>query len=420
METLRDVNVFKEIAEHSSDEIFVTDGKGIVLYVNGACKQHYGLDANELIGRSVRELEERLFYPSATLEVLKTEKPTEMIQNTAWGKRLFVKSRPIFNEYNEMVRVISYARDLTEIMTLKQQVNKLERKLSNIDTVFTSEIIAGSDCMKRTLSIVERTSISDTPILLKGETGVGKELLAKRIHSFSPRENCDFISIGCPVLKDNRDFHTRVLNRLTRGSTLYLDEIGELSIDMQSNFLELLKSDRNNLHKMNLRILASTSKNMDELINTGRFKEELYYRLNVITLNVPPLRDRKKDIYPLTNSFLNRFNAKHGRISKLSPVVVSAFLEYDWPGNVRELRNLIENLVITSNSEEISIEQLPPKVRVGSISSAETLPQKIEKMEKMLVMEAYDLFGSSYKVAEHLGISQSSAIRKIRKYITDR
>ncbi|MEC5423291.1 sigma 54-interacting transcriptional regulator [Virgibacillus sp. C22-A2] len=435
MEEKYDNELLTEIVDHFSDEIFVTDNMGTVLLVNEVCEYNYGIPAEQLIGKNIKELEDSLFYPSATIEVLKRERPVEIMQRTTRGKRLFVKSRPIFNDEGKLLRVISYARDLTINSELQQRINLLEKQLKENDQDKQDQefkdVIAQSESMKNVLKLTLKIARTDTTVLISGETGVGKNMMAKKIHSLSHRNQSPYKEVNCANLSNlaldmelfgSKDYGVRGIIELTNGSTLYLDEIDEMPYDMQSKLLNVLENQQlvtqgNNKVEMDIRFLVSTRKNLEELVKEGKFREDLYYRLNVIPIKVPPLRERKEDVSPLAFYFLNQLNEKYGQTVSLSPIVMNAFFEYEWAGNVREMRNLLEKLVITSDTSEIKLDQLPPNIKAGSISHAKSLPDKLEQLERYLIIESYDLYKSSYKVAESLGISQSSAIRKIKKYI---
>lgn len=427
MKTCRDERFFKEIVENSSDEIIVTDSEGNVLYVNEVCKHNYGLEPKDLIGKNMKELEDNLFYPSATLEVLRTNDVVEIMQKTAKGKRLFVTAKPIFNEAGELTKIISYARELINMTKLTKQINLLENQLKEKrkrqqDPGF-QRLIAKSKPFNNTLELMLRSARTDKPIVIKGETGVGKSLLAKKIHYLSHRNRGPFRKINCVKYSETVLDNGEELIRLMNGGTLYLDNVDEMPIDMQTKLLDFIENKRkmsieSNQVNMDIRFVASTKNSLEDLVRKGQFREDLYYRLNIIPIEIPPLRDRKEDIYPLTLEFLNKFNQEYNRSVSISSFIMNAFYEYEWPGNVRELENL-ERLVIVSDTSEVKLSQLPSSVKLGSISKAKTLPDKIEQLEQSLILEAYDLYGSSYKVAESLGISQSSATRKIRKYIKE-
>lgn len=431
MTVMNERDLFKEIAERSSDEIFVTDSEGVVLYVNEKCEQNYGLPAEAFTHKNIKDLETDLFYPSATLEVIRRKRPVEIMQKTTWGKRLFVKSRPVFDKEGKLIRIISYARDLTDMTLLMKRIDVLEKQLrDNQNQQFTMEIhdvVSQSEIMKGILKASLRVARTNTNILICGETGVGKNMLARKIHSLSDRSKNAFNELNCASLPHsvldkelfgNPESGLSGLVERTNGGTLHLDEISEMPLELQSKLLYLIEDNRINQKKVDIRYIASTHQDIEKAVKDGRFRNDLYYRLNVIPFEIPPLRDRREDIIPLVQMFLKRFNDEYNRVIKLSPLVLNALYEYEWAGNVRELENLIQRLIITSDSSEITMDQLPANVKVGAISSSGTLPDKVEHLERQLIVEAYDQCNSSYKVAERLGISQSTAMRKIQKYIT--
>lgn len=424
MQEMGNQQLFKEIAEYSSDEIFVTDHQGYIIYVNNACEKHYGFLAEELIGEFISDLEHHLFYPSATLEVIKQKKTVEMMQKTSLGKSLYVTSIPIFNKENDLIRVISFARDSTDITNLRKRIDLLEQELSDqINHQNLEKVVQQSECMQQVFQTIDKIAHTNTPVLLTGESGVGKNVLAMKIHNHDDQELAHFWEVSCANVSDEGSDYDNFTNIVTNnegailfsaGETIYFDEIDALSLKAQSKLLKFLQQIKNKV-----RIISSTNKDIEDLIKQGKFRKELYYRLNIVTLNIPPLRDCKRDIKRFTQHFLSYFNQKYNRNITIPTIVMNAFHEYSWPGNIREMKNIIENLVITSDKNQVSFSQLPPKVRVGSVSNAMTLPDRIEHFERTLIMEAYDVYKSSYKVAQHLGISQSTAARKIKKYISE-
>lgn len=428
MVEVSDLTFFQELADKATYEIFVTDAVGDVLYVNDITSKLYGMNPEEIIGKNMKELEETLFFPSATLQVIETGQPVEMMQKTLHGKRLFVQSIPVFSEEGKLIKVVSYTRELINMLTLTKQINLLENQLKEKskeqqDPSFY-KYITNSPAMKQMMELVLRATRTDKPILIRGETGVGKSLLAERIHYLSQRNRSLFRQINCVNYSETVLDNGEELVQLMNGGTLYLDNIDEMTLEMQSHLLNLIENKEivattGMKIKQDIRFVSSAKKDLFELVQEGKFREDLYYRLNIIPIDIPPLRNRKEDIYPLTMEFLQRFNQEYGRSVKITSYVLNSFYEYEWSGNVRELENLIERLVIISEKNEIKLGQLPSSIRYGSISKAKTLPEKMEQLERSLIIEAYDLYQSSYKVAESLGISQSAATRKIRKYVKE-
>lgn len=434
-----------DIFESSFDEIFVTDANGTVIMVNSACEQYYGLSKSDFVGKHVRELEEQgIFYPSASLQVIESKQALEIVQKTDKSRYLHVRARPIFYKNGKLKSVISYSRDLTDLMDLSHQVDKMEQQIEfyKRELVQTQNDITGmivhSDKMKKVFQFIERVSVVDTTVLILGETGVGKSRLARLMHDRSSRKTKPYYEVNCAALPETLieaelfgyegGSFTGGLKQGKKGliekanfGTLFLDEVGELSLSAQSKLLHVLQEKKvrpiggTKEIKLDIRIVAATNQPLEEMVKKGTFRRDLYYRLNVIPLYIPPLRERSEDIIPLVHHFLNVFNERYNRSVEFSPKVFEAFLKGEWPGNIREIENMVERLVVTSE-RIVTIKDVPFLQQETYTSAHLSLHQKLEELECRLIQEAYEEFGSSYKVAEELGISQSSAIRKIQKY----
>lgn len=434
-----------DIFESSFDEIFVTDAHGTVIMVNSACEQYYGLSKSDFVGKHVRELEEQgIFYPSASLQVIESKQALEIVQKTDKSRYLHVRARPIFYKNGKLKSVISYSRDLTDLMELSHQVDKMEQQIEfyKRELVQTQSDITGiivhSDKMKKVFQFIERVSVVDTTILILGETGVGKSRIARLMHDRSSRKTKPYYEVNCAALPETLieaelfgyegGAFTGGLKQGKKGliekanfGTLFLDEVGELSLSAQSKLLHVLQEKKvrpiggTKEIKLDIRIVAATNQPLEEMVKKGTFRRDLYYRLNVIPLYIPPLRERREDIIPLVHHFLTVFNERYNRNVEFSPKVFEAFLKGEWPGNIREIENMVERLVVTSE-RIVTIRDVPFLQQETYTSAHLSLHQKLEELECRLIQEAYEEFGSSYKVAEELGISQSSAIRKIQKY----
>lgn len=436
----------KDVFEHAFDEIFVTDEKGIVVRVNSMCERHYQLPAEKLIGKSVKELQkEGIFYPSATLEVIEKGKPIELVQTTKSGEYLHVRTRPVFDDHGNLRRVISYSRDLTELYQLRKKVETMTDQLKTYkkelrETYEYEGLIFKSAAMQRIVETIRKVSIVDSTVLVLGETGVGKSRLVRHLHELSHRKNEMFYEINCAALPTNlieselfgyasgsftgahREGKKGILELAHKG-TLFLDEIGEMPLEIQAKLLQVLQEKTfrpvggRELKKVDVRIVAATNRNLKEMVKQGTFRKDLYYRLNVIPIYIPPLRERQEDILPLVYYYLQHFNEKYGRNVKLSPYVLQAFLEYPWEGNNREIENVMERVVITTD-ELVTMEDLPLSMQNSTIEqSGKGLYEMLEEVERNIIVKAYKAHQSSYKVAEALKISQSAATRKIKKFV---
>ncbi|AJI11798.1 TPA: sigma 54-interacting transcriptional regulator [Bacillus paranthracis] len=438
----------QDVFEYAFDEIFVTDEKGIVVRVNSTCERHYQLAAKELVGKHVKELQkDGIFYPSATLEVIEKKRPIELVQTTKSGEYLHVRTRPVFDEEGNLRRVISYSRDLTELYQLRQKVEEMDNQLKTYkkelrETYEHEGLIFKSIAMQKIVETIKKVSVVDSTVLVLGETGVGKSRLVRHLHEVSNRKNESFYEINCAALPTNlieselfgysggsftganREGKKGLLESAHKG-TLFLDEIGEMPLEIQAKLLQVLQEKTfrpiggRELKKVDVRIVAATNRDLSMMVKQGTFRKDLYYRLNVIPIVIPPLRERTEDILPLIYHYLQHFNEKYGRHIKLAPSTLQMFVSYPWEGNNREIENVIERIVITAD-DIVTIEDLPIAMQESTVEqSGQSLYKMLEEVERNIILKAYKTYGSSYKVAEFLKISQSAATRKIKKLIEE-
>ncbi|MFJ9305229.1 RNA polymerase subunit sigma-54 [Bacillus toyonensis] len=438
----------KDVFEYAFDEIFVTDEQGIVVRVNSTCERHYQLAAEELVGKHVKELQkDGIFYPSATLEVIEKKRPIELVQTTKSGEYLHVRTRPVFDDEGNLRRVISYSRDLTELYQLRQKVEEMDNQLKTYkkelrETYEHEGLIFKSIAMQKIIETIKKVSVVDSTVLVLGETGVGKSRLVRHLHEVSHRKNESFYEINCAALPTNlieselfgysggsftganREGKKGLLESAHKG-TLFLDEIGEMPLEIQAKLLQVLQEKTfrpiggRKLKKVDVRIVAATNRDLSEMVKRGTFRKDLYYRLNVIPISIPPLRERTEDILPLVYHYLQHFNKKYGRDVKLAPSTLQMFVGYPWEGNNREIENVIERIVITAD-DVVTIEDLPIAMQESTVEqSGQSLYKMLEEVERNIILKAYKTCGSSYKVAEFLKISQSAATRKIKKFIEE-
>jgi len=438
----------KDVFEYAFDEIFVTDEQGIVVRVNSTCERHYQLAAEELVGKHVKELQkDGIFYPSATLEVIERKRPIELVQTTKSGEYLHVRTRPVFDDEGNLRRVISYSRDLTELYQLRQKVEEMDNQLKTYkkelrETYEHEGLIFKSLAMQKIVDTIKKVSVVDSTVLVLGETGVGKSRLVRHLHEVSHRKNESFYEINCAALPTNlieselfgysggsftganREGKKGLLESAHKG-TLFLDEIGEMPLEIQAKLLQVLQEKTfrpiggRELKKVDVRIVAATNRDLSMMVKQGTFRKDLYYRLNVIPIAIPPLRERTEDILPLIYHYLQQFNKKYGRDVKLAPSTLQMFVGYPWEGNNREIENVIERIVITVD-DVVTVEDLPLSMQEAAVEqSGQSLYKMLEEVERNIILKAYKTCGSSYKVAEFLQISQSAATRKIKKFIEE-
>lgn len=446
------------IVNGSFDEIFVTDGEGIITRISERCKDLYGVPAVQLIGKKAMDLaEEGIFTPSLTPQIIKEKKKVSAIQMTKTGKKLYVTGNPIFDEHGEIYRIIFNSREFSEIEALESRLQETEHLLDQYRTELNQlkqlvsdqkRVIYESNEMKQIYQLASKVAQVDSTVLIVGETGVGKGVMARYMHQESQRSKHPFIQINCGAIPENlieselfgyengaftgaKKNGKKGVFELAESGTLFLDEIGELPLNVQVKLLQFLQERTfrrvggNELVHVNTRVIAATNKDLLQSIKEKKFREDLYYRLNVVPLTIPPLRQRKEDIPALIQSFAAQFNAKYEMNKQFSEGAIAHLTNYDWPGNVRELENLVERLIITCD-ENVIIKNHFPDYLLGTNSPSSggiivkgifPLKQATEEVERQLVTMVYQAYENTYRCAEVLQVNQSTAVRKINKYI---
>lgn len=460
--------------QNSYDAMYIVDQHGITLNTNDAIQRLTGIPKEYYIGKDMRYLEKRgVVQKSVSFEVMKQKKPVTVIQENSLGKVILITGSPVFDDQGEVARVVTNLRDISELNQLRQELSQL-RKFH----VGEEPVIVASKSMERVLELTRRVASTDTTILLLGESGVGKEVVARMIHRNSGRyEKGAFIKVNCGAIPQElleselfgyesgaftgakKEGKLGMFELAHRG-TIFLDEIGELPLHLQVKLLRVLQDQE--FHrvggtkpvKVDVRILAATNRDLQKMVAQGTFREDLYYRLYVVPIEIPPLRKRREDILPLISFYLDKFNRKYQTDTTLTEETLQILQQYDWPGNIRELANLIERLLVITPSQRIEPKHLPYLTGVrttdagfasnftpgadssgtdfssgadftpGTYSSGADakseaemgLQQTLEKFEHKLLENAYSKYGSSYEVAKALKISQSTAIRKAYKY----
>ncbi|KXG42577.1 sigma-54 interaction domain-containing protein [Tepidibacillus decaturensis] len=444
------------IIELSLDGIYVTDGSGYTIKVNKAYERITGIKRNEVLGRHMQELvNEGYFSQSATLLVLKKRKPVTIMQQIKGGISIVVIGTPVFGQDGKIVRVINNIRDVTELIQLKLNLEETKKLKDNYFCELTQlrsqqikeeGIIVNSISMKQTFELALRIAPVDTTVLILGESGVGKEVMAKFIHNNSKRKGEPFIKINCGAIPPNlleselfgyvegaftgaKKEGKPGLFELADKGTLLLDEIGELPLDLQVKLLRVLEEHEFTRLggvkpiKVDVRVLSATNRDLQSMVKEGKFREDLFYRLNVVPITIPSLRERKEDIPLLVQHYLTKFNKKYEMHKQISLNALEKLVQYRWPGNIRELVNIIERLVVTVNDSEIGLNHLPVQIsqlELAEISlpALEKIPLRdaVERVEKILLDRAMKRFGSTRKAAKALGMSQATLVRKLHYY----
>lgn len=453
--SLSSVKISSEaIFESSYDGIWITDGKGHVLYANEAWERITGISRDEVIGKTTEELlEKKLFSESVTLSVIESKKRvTMMVFNYKTQKHALTTGNPVFGKNGSVEYIINNVRDITDLTRLKEKLDKKDQLINLQKTELcklrsklslSKEIVFSSQKMNQLVDLAIRVAGFDCTVLIQGESGAGKGVIAKAIAENSPRKDYPFVQIDCGSIPPNlleselfgyeKGAFTGADNKGKKGlfeladkGTVFLDEIGELPQSLQVKLLHTLQEREikrvggTQQIPLDIRIIAATNKNLEEMVPRGEFREDLFFRLNVVTLTLPPLRERAEDIPLLCNHFLKHFNQKHAQDKSLSTEAINLLTDYSWPGNIRELQNLIENLVIIIPDQLIGLEHLPAKLRRESgaadsqiqINGIVPLKHAVRTLEETLIEKAMQKYKTTRKAAAALGINQSTLVKK--------
>ena len=443
------------IIESSHDGLWISDAQGVVIKVNAASARRAGLPAEAIVGRHVKDLlEEGFFDFSATLEVLRTHAPVTLQQNLKDGGQALVTGNPVFNDKGELCLVVVNDRDMTSIEELRAllkesrahtQQYRSELIRSQLSRDLDSKLVVRSAPMRHALETALRVARTESSVLITGESGVGKGLVAKVIHEASARRREPLVRVDCGAIPGSlieaelfgydKGAFTGALEagkpgyfEMARGGTLFLDEVGELPLNVQAKLLrfldekEVVRVGSTTPLVLDVRILAATNRDLKQMVGQGDFRKDLFYRLSVVPLALPPLRERPEDIPPLVNFFLRRLETPAQPLKNLAPPVLECLRRYAFPGNVRELANLVEQLVVLTPGPRIELADLPPAVQSPDLALAEAagqddlnLARAVDSVERQLIIRALKAHGSQRRAAKFLGVSHATLSRKIAR-----
>lgn len=447
------------IIDSSSDGLFVCDGAGKILRVNPASQRINNATADQLVGRAYLDAAEEglVILPSAALEAIKARRVVSLLQENRFGRKLISTATPVFDDSGVLIRVVVSERDITETDRLQRQLEEQQAigehfrhqvQVLRQEFLTSQPVIAKSPCMVKTLNQALKVSEVDSTVLILGESGVGKGLIADLIHMNSPRSDKPIIKINCGAIPEtlieaelfgyekgaftgastNKPGHLE----LADGGTLFLDEIAELPPASQVKLLRFMEDGvvarlgSTRSRKVDVRLLAATNRDLDQLVAKGQFRTDLFYRLSVIPLHVPALRERRECLIALIRSYIDHF-AERSKVSRrLSSAALDVLIHYHYPGNVRELMNICERLVVMSDSELLDIGDLPQDVVSGSSDEGCLVDSKwpdgmqmsqiLESVEKRVLNAASQRYRKQKEIAEALGMSQPTVARKLQKY----
>lgn len=425
------LETFFKLVDCMYDELLIYDRNYNIVYINQACCRHYSCRPEQMIGRSFFDFVYTDWWAPSILPVVFEKKRSYAIrQSTYTGAELLTIAVPIFDQDGEVEFVVMNVRDDVDEIDLYNP----QYAMGQENREFENAPICESPEMQAVRKTTERVAKFNTPCIFYGETGVGKTVMAHYLHSISARADKSFVTFDCMNLPQERmirelfgaDNMPGLLYRM-RDSTLLLKNISQLSLEVQARLAGYLNDEREDTDpaKRSVRLVASARQNLKSLVRLGLFREDLYYKLNVAEIYLPPLRKRRQDIRPLVYYFMNHFCKLYHTNRQLTEGAMQTLIHAEWHNNVRELRYTIERLVVMGDNPVIDVNQLP-KTLFGITDSeeeteehAEQFDERVEQFKASLIHDAYQKYGSSRRVAEHLGISQSKANNLIRKYIRE-
>ena len=439
-----------------ADDMMLSDARGVILRVSETYEKNFGFAHNSIVGRSAFDLEaDGTFSPCITADVIRQKRKITATQTIKHlHKNVMTVGIPLFDAAGELKYVMCFNTvSMEQINSIQRNYRRLQdslqqysQEIAELRTRSTAtSLVFKSAPMQRLWTLMQNTANTRANILITGETGVGKSAVAKAIHAMSNRAAGPFIEVNCAVLHENlieselfgyeKGAFTGAASsgkigkiELANHGTLFLDEIGELPPHIQSKLLQLIQEKTierlSGTRKIELdfRLLVATNRDLEDAVRRGLFRSDLFYRLNVIRIHIPPLRRRQEDILPLAHQFLSRFSEEYGKVLSLSPRFMSFLEQYSWPGNVRQLENLMERMAITVQDPVIDVIHLPPEYAGETLphvplpAQTGTLPERMDAYEGQIIRESYSRCGTTVAVARELGISQATAARKIAKY----
>ncbi len=452
-------DILNAVIESSFDGLWICNAEGQVLKINRASEKINSISADQVVGKNVKDLVARGFFDrSVTLEVIKTKRRLSMLQKEKNGKNLLVTGNPIFVD-NVLTYIVVNDRDITELIHLKEELEesremskKYRQKLQEVLDKEMEEkegLVFCSKEMRKAYEMIQKVSEVGVTVFLQGESGVGKSRIARLIHEYSDRRKGPFIHVNCGAIPATlleselfgyvKGAFTGAKNEGKPGmfemadkGTLFLDEITEMPQDLQVKILHFLDSEKIKrvgdtvTRKIDVRIIVASNRNIHALVKKKQFREDLFFRINIVPIEIPPLRKRREDIPLLLSYFLERYNVQYGKSLSLDREVADLLCQYLFPGNIRELSNLVERLVVLAQESVIYKEDIPRQIIESVIMSPSgtdrsvlfqfSLKQAMEKVEREVIENAKKICKTQVELADFLGVSQPTVARKIQKH----
>lgn len=458
--------------------VCISNAEGVIIRMNPMYEKLSGLSPEKLLGKKVSflnskqgvfdeaepnaervEKENGIFRGAVSPLILKTKKPANSIQKTKGGNRNLLHGYPLLDENGDVALVVTFIRDINHLTLFKERqmayhkdiYAKFRATINVIDSEQSNppDLIIKSPKMKSLWTQLLKIAPTDATVLVLGETGVGKGEIARQLHAHSNRVGEVFFKADCAGIPESlieSEFFGYAKGAFSganqqgkpgyfaasESGTIFLDEIGELPVTMQAKLLRVLQ-DQEVMQlgsiapqKVDVRIIAATNVDLEQAVSDGEFRQDLFYRLNVSVLHIPPLRERQEDIVPLAKFFLKTCNAKYRKKISFTDDALALLLQHNWPGNVRELKNMIEGIVINCETNVIEPEDLPMALQKKSQTNAagtivysekelsgQSLKQIVGNIERKILMQAFKELGSMTKVARQFNIDRTTVSRKL-------
>jgi PAS domain S-box-containing protein len=446
------------VIRSSYDGLYIANGEADGLFFNDAYLRVSGLRAEDVAGKNMRELVRKgIISRSVTLEVLEKRRRVTIMQEFANGRTAIVTGNPVFDDAGQITLVVSNVRDITELTQLQEEVHETrtlarryrdELTRASLEGVDRERVVFRSEAMERCVGLAVRVSDVASPVLLTGESGVGKGMLARLVHELGARRTGPFIHVNCgaipPTLMESELFGYDKgaftgasaqgkpgLFELADKGTLFLDEVGELQPNVQVALLkaveegEIRRVGSTRARKLDVRIVAATNRDLQEMVRARLFREDLFFRLNVFPVRIPPLRERPEDILPLAERFLAELNGRYGKAKRFRPEALDLLARHAYPGNVRDLQNVTERAFILADGKWIEPQHLPPELQgvAGAAVPGDALPpagedgltEMLEQVERRILERALAECGTTHAMAKRLRVNQSTIVRKMQK-----
>lgn len=446
-----DQEPLRSLLDALHDGVYITDANGITVTINKAYERITGISRAEVVGFHMADLVKAGFISkSVSLEVIRERRPITLVQTIHDSRKIVVSGTPMFDSNGTIAYVVTSVRDITELLLAKHAQEQLEqiqrlREAYQVPeiTVLDNPGVITSQQTEPCFSLAARVAKSTAKVLIQGETGTGKTLLARYIHQQSDRADGPFLELNCAaflegLLEAELFGYTsgaftgasprgkQGLLDVAHGGTLFLDEIGDLPLALQVKLLKVVEENRylpvggTSFRQTNVRLITATHQDLHERVKKGAFREDLFYRISVVPLWLPPLRQRCDEVIPLLNYYLSYFNQLHGLSRRWNPESLELLAGYAWPGNIRELINVTERLAVTALDDEITSASLPsdlfPSASCNELALQGDLRQQVMQFEQRLIQQALAEHGTTRAAAAVLGIDQSTLVKKQQRW----